>query len=90
LSTIGNQTFDHAVALGNVIVEQCDRHGKAARADYTADDGKFVLTGNAPTVYDSLGNATNGRQLTFIFDDDSIVVDTEAGSRTVTRHRVEK
>jgi lipopolysaccharide export system protein LptA len=90
LNTIGSQTFDHAIAMGDVVVEQGDRHGKAARADYTAEDGKFVLSGNAPTVYDSLGNATNGRQLTFIFDDDSIVVDSDAGSRTVTLHRVEK
>ena len=90
LATIGDQTFDRATALGGVEVEDGDRRGKSARADYTASDGKFVLSGDRPTVYDSLGNATNGRQLTFIFDDDSIVVDSEEGSRTLTLHRVEK
>ena len=90
MSTIGNQTFDHAIALGNVVVEQGDRHGKAARADYTADDGKFVLSGSAPTVHDCLGNATTGRQLTLFFADDTIVVDSAEGSRTLTLHRVEK
>ena len=79
-----------ASAFGNVNVEQQGRHGKATRADYAAEDGKFVLSGGTPTVDDASGNATQGRQLTFFFGDDSIDIDSAEGLRTLTLHQVEK
>jgi lipopolysaccharide export system protein LptA len=84
------QQLSRASAFGSVNVEQQGRHGKATRADYTAEDGKFVLSGGTPTVYDASGNATQGRQLTFFFGDDSINVDSAEGLRTLTLHQVEK
>ena len=86
----GGQQLVRASAFGNVKVEQEGRQGMANRGDYTAEDGKFVLSGGAPTVYDALGNATKGRQLTFVFGDDSINVDSAEGLRTLTLHQVEK
>jgi len=82
--------LSRAVATGNVSVRQEDRRGTSNRAEYTAAEGKFVLSEGKPTIYDSNGDTTTGRQLTFYFADDRIVVDSEAGSRTVTLHRVEK
>jgi lipopolysaccharide export system protein LptA len=79
-----------ASAFGRVNVEQQGRHGEASRADYTAEDGRFVLSGGTPTVYDALGNATQGRQLTFFWGDDSIDIDSAEGLRTLTLHRVQK
>lgn len=87
--TTGEQLV-RASAFGNVNVEQAGRHGKASRADYTAEDGRFVLSGGTPTVYDASGNATQGRQLTFFFGDDSIDIDSAEGLRTLTLHQVEK
>jgi len=84
------QQLVRASAFGNVKVEQEGRHGTANRGDYTAEDGKFVLSGGTPTVYDALGNATKGPQLTFIFGDDSISIDSAEGLRTLTLHQVEK
>jgi lipopolysaccharide export system protein LptA len=84
------QQLVRAAAFGGVNVEQQGRHGKASRADYTAENGKFVLSGGTPTVYDASGNATQGRQLTFFFGDDSINVDSAEGLRTLTLHQVEK
>ena len=84
------QQLIRASAFGSVNVEQQGRHGKATRADYTAEDGRFVLSGGTPTVYDASGNATQGRQLTFFFGDDSINVDSAEGLRTLTLHQVEK
>jgi lipopolysaccharide export system protein LptA len=78
------------VATGDVSVRQADRRGTSNRAEYTAPEGKFVLSGGKPTVYDSTGDTTTGRQLTFFFADDRIVVDSEEGSRTLSLHRVEK
>jgi lipopolysaccharide export system protein LptA len=85
-----NKELSRAVALGDVTVHQEDRRGTSNRADYTASEGKFVLSEGKPTLYDSTGDTTTGRQLTFYFADDRIVVDSEEGTKTVTLHRVEK
>jgi LPS export ABC transporter protein LptC len=82
--------LSRAVARGNVDVRQEDRRGTSDRAEYTASEGKFVLSGGKPTVYSSTGDTTTGRQLTFYFADDRIVVESAEGSKTVTLHQVEK
>jgi lipopolysaccharide export system protein LptA len=82
--------LSRAVATGDVAVHQEDRRGTSNRAEYTASEGKFVLSEGKPTLYDSTGDTTTGRQLTFYFADDRIVVDSEEGTKTVTLHRVEK
>ncbi len=86
----GGQQLVRAAASGGVVVRQQDRHGKSQRADYSVEDRKFVLSGGPPVLYDDSGNTATGRQLTFIFADDRIVVDSEEGTRTLTLHRIEK
>lgn len=79
-----------AVATGGVTVRQGNRRGTAERAEYTAAEEKFVLSGGRPTLYDAARGTTTGRQLTFFLADDRILIESEAGSRTLTKHRVEK
>ena len=86
----GAQQISRAVATGGVIVEQGTRKATAERGEYSAADGKFVMTGGNPTIFDASEGATTGRQLTFFLADDTIIVDSENGSRTLTKHRVEK
>jgi hypothetical protein len=73
-----------------VIVEQGARKATAERGEYSAMDGKFVMSGGNPTIFDATEGTTTGHQLTFFLADDTIIVDSEKGSRTVTKHRVEK
>jgi lipopolysaccharide export system protein LptA len=82
--------IDHAIALGHVVIRQDTRHGQSERADYTAAEGKFVLSGGKPTFFDGDGNSIQGHKLTFFQADDTIVVESEEGVRTLTRHRVQK
>ncbi|HKN74993.1 MAG TPA: LPS export ABC transporter periplasmic protein LptC [Candidatus Acidoferrum sp.] len=89
-STPGAQQISRAIGTGGVIVDQADRRATAERGEYIASDGKFVMTGGDPTLYDSTEGTTKGRQLTFYLADDTIIVDSENGSRTLTKHRVEK
>jgi lipopolysaccharide export system protein LptA len=89
-STAGAQQISRAVASGGVVVEQGARKATADRGEYTAADGKFVMSGGNPTIYDAAEGTTTGRQLTFFLADDTIIVDSENGSRTLTKHRVEK
>ncbi|MGC1187536.1 MAG: hypothetical protein WA871_09090, partial [Candidatus Acidiferrales bacterium] len=86
----GAQQLIRANATGGVNVRQLDRRGTSQTADYTVVDRKFVLSGGPPVLRDDSGNSTTGRQLTFIFADDTIVVDSAEGTRTLTLHRVEK
>jgi LPS export ABC transporter protein LptC len=86
----GTKQLSRSVANGAVTVRQQDRRGTSDRAEYTASEGKFVLSEGKPTLYSSTGDTTTGRQLTFYFADDRIVVDSADGSKTVTLHQVEK
>jgi lipopolysaccharide export system protein LptA len=86
----GTKQLSRSVATGDVTVHQEDRRGTSNRAEYTASEGKFVLSEGKPTLYSSTGDTTTGRQLTFYFADDRIVVDSADGSKTVTLHQVEK
>jgi LPS export ABC transporter protein LptC len=89
-SVPGAQQISRAVGTGGVIVDQAGRRATAERGEYTASDGKFVMSGGNPTLYDGSAGTTTGRQLTFYLADDTIIVDSENGSRTLTKHRVEK
>jgi lipopolysaccharide export system protein LptA len=86
----GVQQISRAVSTGGVIVEEGDRRATAERGEYTAANGKFVMTGGNPTLYDGSAGTTTGLQLTFFLADDTIIVDSENGSRTLTKHRVQK
>jgi lipopolysaccharide export system protein LptA len=86
----GSQQISRAVATGGVTVEQGPRRATAERGEYTAADGKFVMSGGNPTIFDASEGTTTGRQLTFFLAGDTIIVDSENGSRTLTKHRVEK
>jgi lipopolysaccharide export system protein LptA len=88
-STAGAQQISKAVGTGGVIVEQGTRKATAERGEYSATDGKFVMSGGNPTLYDASEGTTTGRQLTFFLADDTIIVDSETGSRTLTKHRVD-
>ena len=85
----GAQQISRAVATGGVVVEQGGRKATAERGEYTATDGKFVMSGGTPTIFDAASGSTTGRQLTFFLADDTIIVDSENGSRTLTKHKVE-
>jgi LPS export ABC transporter protein LptC len=86
----GAQQISRAVGTGGVVVEEGDRKATAERGEYTAANGKFVMSGGNPTLYDGSAGTTTGLQLTFFLADDTIIVDSENGSRTLTKHRIQK
>jgi lipopolysaccharide export system protein LptA len=82
--------ISRAVGTGGVMVEEGERRATAEKGVYTAQDQKFVLSGGNPTLYDAQEGTTTGRQLTFHIADDTIIVDSAEGMRTLTKHRVQK
>jgi lipopolysaccharide export system protein LptA len=85
----GVQQLSKAVCTGGATVWQQNRRGTADRADYTASDGRFVLSGGNPTLYDADQGTTTGRELTFFLADDRILIDSGNGTRTLSRHRIQ-
>ena len=86
----GGRQLSRVLAAGDVVVRQGDRRGMAEQAEYTAADGKFVLSGGQPTLANAASDTTTGHSLTFFVANDTILIDSQEGSRTVTKHRVEK
>ena len=91
LSSIGgSRQLDRVLAQGGVVVKQGDRRASAEQAEYTAADEKFVLSGGEPSITDAASDTTTGHSLTFFVANDTILIDSQSGSRTLTKHRVEK
>jgi lipopolysaccharide export system protein LptA len=69
--------LDRIVASGRVVITQPGRKGVGDRLVYTADDGKYVLTGtpqSPPRIVDQAKGTTSGSRLIFNSQDDSVVV----------------
>ncbi|MGA8366364.1 MAG: LptA/OstA family protein [Candidatus Acidiferrales bacterium] len=86
----GARQLDRVLAQGGVVVRQGDRRAMAEQAEYTAADEKFVLSGGDPSITDAGSDTTTGHSLTFFVANDTILIDSQNGSRTLTKHRVEK
>ena len=86
---LGAQQISRALGTGGVTVDEGTRRAIADHGEYTAAEGKFVMSGGNPTLFDGSAGTTTGRQLTFFLADDTIIVDSENGSRTLTKHRVD-
>jgi lipopolysaccharide export system protein LptA len=84
------QRLDHAVFTGNVVVRSEDRRATGEKGEYDSASQKFVISGGNPTIYDGSGTSTTGRQLTFLLADDTILVESAEGTRTLTRYQVKK
>ena len=85
----GSSQVERAVADGHVTVTQPGRRALSERADYDATQGKTVLTGGPPSVYDAKRKGfTTGQRLTFWNRDDRVLVDGENKSPTLSKHRV--
>ena len=63
----GAQQISRAVGTGGVIVEQGGRKATADRGEYTAADGKFVMSGGNPTIYDGSAGTTTGPSIDLLF-----------------------
>lgn len=86
----GGAQVTRAVGDGGVEVRQGTRWGRGERAIYNAAQGKFVLSGARPSFHDTSGDLVTGSQLTFYVANDTILVESTKGSRTLTRHPIHK
>ena len=88
----GSGQLDHLIATGHVVFTQPGRKGDGEKLVYTADDGKYVLTGTEagwPKMWDRVHGTTTGEALIFNSQDDSVVV-SGGKSSAVTETRARK
>jgi lipopolysaccharide export system protein LptA len=84
--------LERIVATGNVVVTQQGRKGIGEKLVYTAQDGKYVLTGspgNPPRIEDAAKGTTSGTTLIFNSQNDSVEV-SGGQSRAVTETHAPK
>ncbi len=81
---------ERIVAEGQVNIQQPNRRATGQKLVYTASDGKFVLVGGPPSIFDAERGKITGGSLTFYNRDDRVVVDSSNSSPTVTHTRVAK
>src|SRR5258708_19532739 len=85
VSPAGAQQISHAVAAGGVTGRQGERRATADHGEYTAADGKFVMSGGTPTIFYAASGTTTGRQFNFFLADATILVYSNNPSPTPTR-----
>jgi lipopolysaccharide export system protein LptA len=84
--------IDRVVATGHVVLQQPERRGTGEKLLYTAENGRFVLTGTSatpPHLYDQVHGTVSGEALIFNSQDDSVSV-SGGQSRAVTDTRTAK
>ncbi|MBI4166166.1 MAG: LPS export ABC transporter periplasmic protein LptC [Acidobacteria bacterium] len=85
----GNSSeLERAIADGNVKITQPGRRATGGHAEYFSADGKIVLSGGPPALYDEEKGFTSGQSLTFYSHDDRLVVSGGDKSTTISRHRI--
>jgi lipopolysaccharide export system protein LptA len=86
----GPSQIDHMVAVGKVVVTGPNRRAVGDRLVYTADAGKYFLTGKSPSIFDAEHGTVWGDSLTFYSHDDRVLVESKRSSPTITRARTTK
>jgi lipopolysaccharide export system protein LptA len=91
--SVGNQAglagkVEKVVAQGGVVVRQEGRKATGSQLTYTPADGKFIITGNSPSIFDAEHGKITGVSLTFFGRDDTVLVEGSGKTPTVTRARV--
>ena len=84
--------IERILSTGHVVLQQPGRRGTGEQLLYTAQDGKFVLTGTStasPHLYDQARGNVTGEALIFNSQDDSVSV-SGGQSKAVTDTRTAK
>jgi len=82
--------IERIVAQGHVVVQQPMRKALGNTMTYTADEGKYVMAGGRPSIFDAEHGLTTGDSLTFYSRDDRLLVSSGSSTRAVTYTRTGK
>jgi lipopolysaccharide export system protein LptA len=77
--------IEEIVASGHVVVEQPSRKAVGDTMTYTAADGRYVLSGGRPSIFDAERGITTGDSLTFYSRSDTVLVGSKTSTGTITQ-----
>jgi lipopolysaccharide export system protein LptA len=83
--THSGDRIEEILARGHVVIQQPSRKALGNTMTYTAADGKYVLSGGRPSIFDAEHGVTTGDSLTFYSRSDTVLVGSESSTRTVTQ-----
>jgi lipopolysaccharide export system protein LptA len=89
-TSAGSGQIERAIAQGHVQLQQGNRRANGEKLVYTGGEGKFVLSGGSPSIFDAEHGTVTGDSLTFFNRDDRLLVESKTSSGTVTQTRVSK
>jgi lipopolysaccharide export system protein LptA/lipopolysaccharide export system protein LptC len=84
----GRMVLAQGLATAGIRIAQGGRTAEAERGSYDAARGEIVLTGGEPRVRDTSGNTLQGSRLTLFLGNDTILLESREGTRTVARHPI--
>lgn len=76
---------ERAQARAGVVLTQPGRRAVAEQGEYIAASETLVLWGGEPELFDATHGSTKGARLTFDLANDTILVESASGARSVTR-----
>lgn len=79
-----NAQVEKIIAQGHVVVQQPSRKARGNTMTYTADEGKYVMTGDRPSIFDAEHGLSTGDSLTFYSRDDRLLVSSGSSTRAIT------
>lgn len=82
------EQVERLVAQGQVKVTQPGRLVQGDRADYQVAEGKVVMTGGPPSIYDEQQGFTTGQSLTFFMQGASLFVDGGNKLQTLSKRQI--
>ncbi|MBA3914023.1 MAG: LPS export ABC transporter periplasmic protein LptC [Acidobacteriales bacterium] len=80
--------LERVVAEGDVVLVQPNRRATGDRLVYSAGEGKYVLAGGPPCIFDAERGRITGLSLTFFSHDDRVLVEGSKNAPAVTQTRV--
>jgi lipopolysaccharide export system protein LptA len=86
----GPALLEQIVAQGHIVIQQPNRRATGTKLVYTAEDGRFTLTGGPPSIFDAEHGTVTGDSLTFYTRDDRVLVESTGSSRAVTQTRINR
>ncbi|MFZ1918062.1 MAG: LPS export ABC transporter periplasmic protein LptC [Terriglobales bacterium] len=87
-ATESGAQVEKIIAQDSVVLTQPARRATGDQLVYTTADGKFVLTGGPPSIFDAEHGKITGDSLTFFRHDDRVLVEGRETSPAVTRTQV--
>jgi len=82
--------IEEIVARGHVVVQQPARKAIGNTMTYTGADGRYVMSGGRPSIFDAEHGVITGDSLTFYSRSDTVQVGSEAPTLTVTQTQAGK